>query len=191
MAVQGVDADAVVFDVETCLHRTADGSVNKYPTLAVAASPTAWYSWCSHHVLSDTDPARTVQDGELIAFGDPARKRLVVGHNVSYDRARILEEYGLQGTNTGFLDTMSLHMCLAGMSSVQRNVWQKHMKARQTGEPPSDGKAEPKWLDNTAMNSLADLHTLYCKAPRLSKVCRGGCPSSALVVIPPLCNRRC
>jgi len=39
-------------------------------------------------------------------MGDPSKQRLIIGHNVSYDRVRIREEYRLKGTNTRFLDTM-------------------------------------------------------------------------------------
>lgn len=43
--------------------------------------------------------------------------RLVCLH--SYDRARILEEYRLKRSPTVFVDTISLHMSLNGMSGGQ------------------------------------------------------------------------
>lgn len=90
-------SDAVmVLDVETCVtdsHR---------PILAVAVSPRGWYSWvskrlCSPQVFSEED----THFDELIPLEKPkgrgtsdwTRSRLVVGHNVSYDRARIKEQY--------------------------------------------------------------------------------------------------
>ncbi len=51
--------------------------------------------------------------------------RLVVGHNVSYDRARVAEEYRLAKNGTRFLDTMALHIAASGMTSGQRMMKQK------------------------------------------------------------------
>ena len=59
------------------------------------------------------------------------RPRLLVGHNVSFDRARVLDEYQLDGTSSRFLDTMSLHMAVAGLTSQQRGIWKKAMKERR------------------------------------------------------------
>ncbi|CAJ0832735.1 6034_t:CDS:2, partial [Entrophospora sp. SA101] len=52
------------FDVETM------SSYGDYGMIACAASPTAWYAWTS-----------------------PSQDRIIIGHNVGFDRARILEEY--------------------------------------------------------------------------------------------------
>jgi len=60
------------------------------------------------------------------------RSRLLVGHNVSFDRARIRDEYTIHGTSTRFLDTMSLHMAVAGLTSEQRGIWKKAMKSRDS-----------------------------------------------------------
>lgn len=133
--------EALVFDVEVCIQ---DG--NKYPTLAVAASSKAWYSWASPALVKDTVTA------DLIPMGPVAR--LVVGHNVSYDRARVLEEYGRRRTGCAYLDTMSMHISLNGMTSGQRIMWRMHRK-------DSMGQ-QPDWVAMTAMNSLKDLARLYC-----------------------------
>ena len=91
--------DALVLDVETCV---CEG---QRPTLAVAVSPRAWYSWVSKRLASrkdyysDIDPDTTLDD--LIPLEPEANpeskgwrnQRLVVGHHVSYDRARIREQY--------------------------------------------------------------------------------------------------
>jgi len=39
----------------------------------------------------------------LIPLGDPSVPRVVVGHNVSFDRARIKEEYSVSVLQTGSL----------------------------------------------------------------------------------------
>ena len=55
----------------------------------------------------------------MIKIGHPL---LIIGHNVSYDRARIAEQYDLELPRTRFLDTMALHIAVVGMTSGQRKV---------------------------------------------------------------------
>ncbi|TKY89653.1 hypothetical protein EX895_001438 [Sporisorium graminicola] len=119
------DDDMLVFDVETMVQESP------FPVMATAAGPNAWYSWLSPWLL------QRGQDHErkhhLIPLGPSApnnRARLVVGHNVSYDRARTLEEYTLDLGSTRWLDTMSLHVATRGISSPQRPAWMKHNKAK-------------------------------------------------------------
>ncbi|KJE88468.1 DNA polymerase gamma [Capsaspora owczarzaki ATCC 30864] len=47
--------------------------------------------------------------------------RLVVGHRVSYDRARILDEYFIRDSGLRFVDTASLHMCVTGERRERAN----------------------------------------------------------------------
>lgn len=108
------------FDVEVCV---PDGHA---PVLATALTPKvstvdrlkiekikqlndifikAWYSWCSYCLVDpDLKP-----NGELtpdclipIRLPDILDDRLVIGHNISYDRARSLEEYDIQQNRTKF-----------------------------------------------------------------------------------------
>ena len=94
--------DALVLDVETCVLE------GKRPILAVAVSPQAWYSWVSERLSSSEDffsnMERDASLDDLIQLekgcedvNDPSSVkwdcRLVVGHNVSYDRARLKEQY--------------------------------------------------------------------------------------------------
>uniref|UniRef100_A0A1I8IRQ6 Triple QxxK/R motif-containing protein n=1 Tax=Macrostomum lignano TaxID=282301 RepID=A0A1I8IRQ6_9PLAT len=53
---------------------------------------------------------------------DPDRPRLIAGHFVAFDRAKIKEEYSLQRTGSRFLDTMSLHIGMRGLTSNQRTL---------------------------------------------------------------------
>ena len=93
----------LVFDVEVCTMESPR------PILATAASERCWYSWVSKRLTSSEDfyanlQRRTVLS-DLIPFDEEAGSaasggnrgergcRLIVGHNVSYDRARIKEEY--------------------------------------------------------------------------------------------------
>lgn len=97
------EEDALVLDVEVCVRE------GPLPILATAASTKCWYGWVSRRLASSHEDHCTDQAGagldELIpletsrgrvvpAGGAGAwREKLVVGHNVSYDRARIKEQY--------------------------------------------------------------------------------------------------
>ena len=116
-SVSALDEDLLVFDVETM------PGIHPFAVIACAMSPTNWYSWISPWLLGLSD-----EQQHLIPFGSPQTRRVVVGHNVSYDRARILEEYHVSGTQTRFLDTMALHVAVKGISSHQRPAWMKYRK---------------------------------------------------------------
>ena len=117
------DDAALSFDIET-LPR-----YHPYPIIACAASKDAWYSWVSPWLLGESEDTE-----HLIPFGNPDIHRVVVGHNVSYDRCRIAEEYSLNGTKSRFIDTMSLHIAVKGISSHQRPAWKKHRKTKEKEE---------------------------------------------------------
>ncbi|KAF3280125.1 DNA-directed DNA polymerase gamma mip1 [Orbilia oligospora] len=158
--------EMLCFDVEVLY------KVSPYAVLACAASPTAWYSWISPWVLGES-----TDNKQLISLGDPSKKRIVVGHNVSYDRARIAEEYSLKQTGTFFLDTMSLHAAVNGMCSRQRPTWMKHRKNKELREKLANGpdpelanmveqaaqELEPEiWVDHSSINSLKDVAMFHC-----------------------------
>uniref|UniRef100_A0A8D0W6J0 DNA polymerase subunit gamma-1 n=1 Tax=Sus scrofa TaxID=9823 RepID=A0A8D0W6J0_PIG len=105
---------ALVFDVEVCL---AEGTC---PTLAVAISPSAWYSWCSRRLVeeryswtSQLSPADLIPlEVPAGASGPPQREwqeRLVVGHNVCFDRAHVREQYLIQISSWDWLDISSVN----------------------------------------------------------------------------------
>ncbi|KAJ3773220.1 gamma DNA-directed DNA polymerase [Lentinula raphanica] len=122
----------LTFDVETMPKH------HQYPILACAASPNAWYVWISPWIL---DPISNSPE-HLIPLGPSDISRVVVGHNVSYDRARIQEEYHLVGTKNRFLDTMSLHVATKGISSHQRPAWAKYRKEKQDAIDSRDEAVE-------------------------------------------------
>ncbi|KAK3648991.1 DNA-directed DNA polymerase gamma mip1 [Elasticomyces elasticus] len=169
--VEFPDAEVLTFDVEVLYHETS------FPAMATAVSATHWYAWLSPWLL---DPTST-NDRHLIPLGDPAKKRVVVGHNISYDRARIKEEYSLQQTGTFFVDTMSLHVAVNGMCSRQRPSWTKARKAREFQDEVSaseeyeglsslisssgDGSMEQEedlWVGRSSANSLRDVAKFHC-----------------------------
>ena len=109
----------LTFDVETM------PPYHQYPVMACAASPNAWYAWLSPWLLKETDNPE-----HLVPIGGVDVHRVIVGHNVSYDRQRMREEYTLDGSQNRFLDTMSLHVAVSGISSHQRPAWMKYRKAK-------------------------------------------------------------
>lgn len=119
--VQYPTDDALIFDVEVAY------KISKYPVIAVAASEKHWYTWVSPGLFSHTHDKPFVPT-ELIPMGDSARDRVIVGHHVAYDRARIREEYSFRPTRNAFIDTMSLHSAVGGLSSQQRPAWRKYKK---------------------------------------------------------------
>ncbi|XP_004617577.2 DNA polymerase subunit gamma-1 [Sorex araneus] len=179
---------ALVFDVEVCL---AEGTC---PTLAVALSPSAWYSWCSRRLVEERFSwTSQLSPDDLIplecALGSGSnptprdrQEQLVVGHNVSFDRAHIREQYLIQGSRTRFLDTMSMHMAISGLSSLQRSLWVAAKQGKHRARPPAapgghkagsrshgPGISSWDWLDVSSANNLADVHHLYVGGPALEK----------------------
>ena len=65
-----------------------------------------------------------------------------------------------------FLDTLSLHCSVAGISSQQRGAWKKSSKAEEDGgvEPELEGDSNSKWIGYSAMNNLVDSVKLHCRA---------------------------
>ncbi|KAH6605148.1 dna polymerase gamma [Trichoderma cornu-damae] len=161
-SVDAPNEEMLCFDVEVMWKESP------FAVMACAVSPTAWYSWLSPWLLGET-----TNDRQLIPLGDPAIDRIVVGHNVGYDRARIREEYSLKQTRTGFLDTMSLHVAVNGMCSRQRPTWMRYKKNRELRErvasqTPDHGLAEllsnrsmheeeELWVEKSSINSLRDV----------------------------------
>ncbi|KAG6845692.1 hypothetical protein H0H87_004953 [Tephrocybe sp. NHM501043] len=116
----GKPEETFTFDVETM------PNYHPFAIMACAASPNGWYSWISPWLLGETKNPR-----HLIPLGDPTVPKVIVGHNVSYDRGRILEEYNLKPTQNRFIDTMALHVAVKGISSHQRPAWMKYRKSKE------------------------------------------------------------
>jgi len=161
--VDAPDANMLCFDTEVMWKE------HPFAVMACAASPDAWYAWLSPWLLGETDNAR-----QLVPLGDPSKERIIVGHNVGYDRARIREEYDLQQTKNSFLDTMSLHVAVNGMCSQQRPTWMKHKKNRELRDKISKENTtvelaellknsafiqeeEELWVERSSVNSLRDV----------------------------------
>ena len=168
MAVDAPHEEMLTFDTEVMWKESS------FAVMACAASKTAWYAWLSPWLLGESD-----NDRHLIPLGDPAQARIIVGHNIGYDRARIAEEYDLQQSKNFFMDTMSLHVAVNGMCSRQRPTWMKHQKNRKlrdkiAGENNSVELAsllenrllteeeEELWVGRSSINSLRDVAKFHC-----------------------------
>ncbi|GFY73036.1 DNA polymerase subunit gamma-1 [Trichonephila inaurata madagascariensis] len=108
------EESALVFDVEVCMKE------GNFPTIATAVSKKHWYLWCSERLTEDQ-----IKNGF---------QELLVGHNVAFDRAFVKEQYFLEQTKTAFLDTMSLHMCVSGLTGMQRAMSLASKKKKSTSD---------------------------------------------------------
>jgi DNA polymerase gamma 1 len=166
--IETPDADVLSFDVEVMWHET------NFAAMACATSATHWYAWISPWLLGESE-----SDRHLIPLGDPKKPRIIVGHNVGYDRARILEEYSIEQTANFFVDTMSLHVAVNGMCSRQRPTWNKHKKDRENQDKIAaaeengdlDALLEHNhsfeeeadlWVGRSSTNSLREVAHFHC-----------------------------
>ena len=157
----------LIFDVEVCM---SDG---QKATLATAVSPQAWYSWCSYrltHLNEDTVSAKQfdahLNVDDLIPMGKSSETdKLIVGHNVSFDRSYIKEQYDIKCDRTRFLDTMSLHMCVSGLTQHQRALHYSQKIKESNGETNNEHKSNL-WNGVGSLNNLVDVYHLYCKDDR-------------------------
>lgn len=158
MAVPYPDEKALIFDIEVCMR---EGSA---PTMACAVGPQYWYAWCSKTLTAnrrnvrrnrDDTPIRVYNPNEMIPMESDSchEPRIIVGHNVSFDRARIRNQYDLKPTKMRFLDTMSMHVCVSGVTSFQRAM------LKSTKELDGDDEI---WSSMSSLNSLVDVFKLYC-----------------------------
>ncbi|CAG0897515.1 unnamed protein product [Darwinula stevensoni] len=172
------DDPVLSFDVEVCMK---DGKV---PTLATAVSPHAWYSWCSSRLIS---PHVRVGDEEyihphlLISMQESQEPSLIIGHNVSFDRAYISTEYSLRRGGCRFLDTMSLHIAICGLTGYQQALFaaSKGTSSKSRGKKEENaaqkhfrGPPSNLWMDVASMNNLKDAYQLHVGGAALEKESR-------------------
>lgn len=163
--------DVLVFDVETCVKQ---GNI---PVMATALSPTTWYSWCSP-ILSNPSQYNAkeyMSTTDLIGRGWSSKERLVIGHNISFDRSYIKEQYQMKLDGTRFLDTMSFHVCISGLTGFQRALSTSLRSAQKRGINDVlinevfrlKGQPNPNaWSELGALNNLVDVYEFYCKGDR-------------------------
>lgn len=142
--------DALVFDVEVLY------KISQYPIMATAASTKAWYAWVSP-ILTDQKDADVSDFQHLIPMATHSKPKLLVGYNVSYDRARVLEEYNIKQSKAFFLDAMALHIAVSGFCSQQRPLWHAHRKHKSAVNNLS--AAEELGLDANYEDDVSDKET--------------------------------
>ncbi|KAI9736158.1 MAG: DNA-directed DNA polymerase gamma mip1 [Cirrosporium novae-zelandiae] len=147
---------------------------SSFAVMACTASPTAWYAWLSPWLLKESKV-----DRHLIPLGNPDQPKIVIGHNIGYDRARIKEEYDIEQSKAFFIDTMSLHVAVNGMCSRQRPTWMRHKKNRDLREKITSEtnslelstllenqmlteEEEELWVGRSSINSLRDVAKFHC-----------------------------
>lgn len=162
-AVDAPQEEMLCFDTEVMWKESS------FAVMACAVSPTNWYAWLSPWLLEESE-----SDRHLIPLGNPNQPRIIVGHNIGYDRARISEEYDIKQSRNAFLDTMSLHVAVNGMCSRQRPTWMKHRKNRELrdkiagetdnaelasllGNKALTEEEEELWVGRSSVNSLRDV----------------------------------
>lgn len=175
----------VCFDVEVLY------KISPYPAMATAATPNAWYSWLSPSIFADVDSPQSGVPSTLIPISTthPDLAKIIVGHNVGYDRSKVLDEYHVNRTRNRWLDTLALHVSTKGITSVQRPAWMKRKKEKHQakeqrsqseslineiegseGDRPdgafSAGKVESwedaeRWEDVTSANALSEVARLH------------------------------
>lgn len=158
VAVPYPEEKALVFDIEVCMR---EGSA---PTMACAVGENYWYSWTCKSLLTakrtyrkntDENTIRIYRADEMIAMepNDSVEPKIIVGHNVSFDRARIRNQYNLMPTGTRFLDTMAMHVCVSGITSFQRAMLKSSKEIEED---------DMSWSSLSSLNNLVDVFKLYC-----------------------------
>ncbi|KAJ2712363.1 DNA-directed DNA polymerase gamma mip1 [Coemansia spiralis] len=148
----------LVFDVEVLVPDS------QYPVIAAAVSQHAWYMWVSPYVTGDSPHPR-----HLVPLTHPGRQdqppRLIIGHNIAYDRARVQEERLLKRPPLAFLDTMSLHVSSGGLCSQQRPSWLRYLKAKKENDTEylRLNADTGRFFDVSSLNSLKEVAHHYCK----------------------------
>lgn len=190
----------LVFDIEVLY------KVSGYPVMATAVSTEAWYVWLSPWLVESDGEHFALEKKEgdeglivnhpresmhLIPMGPPDELRVIVGHNIGYDRQSVKEEYSLKQSKNFFLDTLSLHVSVNGMCSRQRGTWMKARKGQKRlkklmddedlGEQDNvnelldlsddlaDAYSEDPWVKVSSTNSLAEVAYLHLDGLAMSK----------------------
>ncbi|CAJ0587208.1 unnamed protein product, partial [Mesorhabditis spiculigera] len=155
-----------VFDLEVSV---ADADPGQIPTLGLALSNKAWYSWCSARLIRlDFPYPKYITKKNLVQLSggsEDTTKRLIVGHNIGYDRARSQEPYLEKRTGIRYMDTMCMGVSMYGMADHQQGLYNKDDIAEPTWSQfmrkPKDlgeiRKVEDQWRPTTTRVALTDL----------------------------------
>nr|CAB3265007.1 DNA polymerase subunit gamma-1-like [Phallusia mammillata] len=156
-SVEYPDGSGLIFDCEVLVQ------ISDFPIMATAVSKDCWYSWTSANLYTnsnenDLDSLIPMESQNKTHSESDAK--LIIGHNVSYDRARIKEQYYPELTKVRFLDTMSMHIATSGFNSQQRIMFKSSQAAQQ--ESSEEKALQDSWINAGSMNGLSDVHKFYC-----------------------------
>ncbi|OWF43177.1 DNA polymerase subunit gamma-1-like [Mizuhopecten yessoensis] len=177
------EENILVFDVEVLVPE------GNYPTMATAVSPKHWYSWCSELVLKDRyrwtkvpflSDLIPLESGPVVNGQSPKDwpQRLIIGHNVGFDRSFVKEQYYVQKSKLRFLDTMSMHIAICGQTTYQRILYQATNKAsnrkevREHTARTKHMQVDDEWKMVSTLNNLNDVHKLHVGGGNLNKETR-------------------
>lgn len=171
--------DILVFDVETSV------TSKNIPVMATAFSGDCWYTWCSEYLLLEKLPSDNncslpceFSIDTLIPLGKRLKRpQLIIGHNVSFDRSYISEEYEPAPGQRYFLDTLSLHQCVGGFANNQRKkaktsnlrfkdmekIYLEQMNLIKIGEKKYESNVN--WMESGTFNDLNSLALFYLNQP--------------------------
>lgn len=154
----------IVFDVETLPSQT------QFPVMATAVSDKYWYVWLNPWLLDSA----VKNPNSLIPLGN--HLQVVIGHNVGFDRKRVLEEYSVHESKKWFMDTMSFHIASSGMCNQQRLVYAEYMARTSKIDKLSSDLVEQdeatRLSTNRQIKKLKSMNsTLLASLPWLSKTC--------------------
>uniref|UniRef100_A0A914YRA8 DNA-directed DNA polymerase n=1 Tax=Panagrolaimus superbus TaxID=310955 RepID=A0A914YRA8_9BILA len=155
-AVEFPNEKVLFFDVEVCVPES------KLACLAVAMSPTSWYSWCSDRLVNDSEVPKLTRIEHMIPLEKEKgskEPKIVIGHNVGFDRARVREQYYQDKTGTRFWDTMSMNIAVFGMAEHQRLIYEKTDLKEDFAK---HNKWVPAWRQRVSKNSLGAVHSKLC-----------------------------
>jgi len=127
----------LIIDVETFVKSRTNA-----PVMAVCVSSEAWYFWFNPSVLKPSIPFSE----NLIPVG---HNKIIINHNVKFDTSKFKETYEISNNNY-YLDTLSMHVAICGMSTKQRLAYKAHRSGKEVGAS--------KWANKTSENSLVEVY---------------------------------
>lgn len=146
---------AYIFDTETFVEKGA------FPVIGTAIGKKAVYLWLSEEMVYPDLPEGDWTGPDLIPLGSGS---LVIGHNISYDRARAQVDYNLNTKITNFyFDTMAAHIAVSGLASEQRWLHSLSKKSKHllTEHEKRLLKYKPRWFKAGSTNSLVEAYNFH------------------------------
>ncbi|KAI3386930.1 hypothetical protein SNEBB_004277 [Seison nebaliae] len=170
-SIDFINEDIFFIDVETLVKE------NNIPILATALGRNCWYSWKSPRFKRRKTISSQITKSDLIGGIEQERKQLIIGHNVTFDRSMLSSVYNLKNSKIRFLDTMSIHISINGMTSQQRllyNQAKSRIKSIMDSEEMNEYEKKLKmnsirfdksnnWMRFVSPNNLEDVYNYHVK----------------------------